>query len=176
MITDIDMAILRAIQNLHTPWLDEAMCFFTNLVQEGILTVWVVAAIAMLFFRNTRKCGIQMLLASLICACLNEYVLRDFFARMRPCQVDMSVATLISRPAGFSFPSGHTSHSFTAAMILYLNHRQVGKPALVFAGIIGFSRMYLFVHYLTDVLGGVMLGLLVAFGVYYIWRIPKKNS
>ena len=67
--------------------------------------------------------------------------------------------TLVARPHGWSFPSGHTSSAFAAAFALWLQNRRLGVPALVLAGFIGFTRMYLYVHFPTDILGGVALGL-----------------
>ena len=85
--------------------------------------------------------------------------LKPLFARPRPCDLRPEMLTLVARPHGWSFPSGHTSSAFAAAFALWLQNRRLGIPALVLAGFIGFTRMYLYVHFPTDILGGVALGL-----------------
>ena len=77
----------------------------------------------------------------------------------RPCDLRPEMLTLVARPHGWSFPSGHTSSAFAAAFALWLQNRRLGVPALALAGFIGFTRMYLYVHFPTDILGGVALGL-----------------
>jgi len=85
--------------------------------------------------------------------------LKPLFARPRPCDLRSEMLTLVARPHGWSFPSGHTSSAFAAAFALWLQNRRLGVPALALAGFIGFTRMYLYVHFPTDILGGVALGL-----------------
>ena len=85
--------------------------------------------------------------------------LKPLFARPRPCDLQPEMLTLVARPHGWSFPSGHTASAFAAAFALWLQNRRLGVPALVLAGFIGFTRMYLYVHFPTDILGGVALGL-----------------
>lgn len=87
--------------------------------------------------------------------------LKPLFARPRPCDLRPEMLTLVARPHGWSFPSGHTSSAFAAAFALWLQNRRLGVLALVLAGFIGFTRMYLYVHFPTDILGGVALGLAV---------------
>ena len=75
--------------------------------------------------------------------------LKPLFARPRPCDLRPEMLTLVARPHGWSFPSGHTSSAFAAAFALWLQNRRLGVPALVLAGFIGFTRMYLYVHFLA---------------------------
>ena len=87
------------------------------------------------------------------------FTAEPLFARPRPCDLRPEMLTLVARPHGWSFPSGHTSSAFAAAFALWLQNRRLGVPALALAGFIGFTRMYLYVHFPTDILGGVALGL-----------------
>ena len=90
--------------------------------------------------------------------------LKPLFARVRPCDVNQAVQLLIANPGGYSFPSGHTSASFAAASVLcFREKRKVAVPALLLAALIGFSRMYLYVHYPTDIAGGILLGTLMGY-------------
>ena len=93
----------------------------------------------------------------------------------RRCDLRPEMLTLVARPHGWSFPSGHTSSAFAAAFALWLQNRRLGIPALVLAGFIGFTRMYLYVHFPTDILGGVALGLaLGAYGSLLADKISNK--
>jgi undecaprenyl-diphosphatase len=84
------------------------------------------------------------------------------FARIRPCDINTAISLLISRPLDYSFPSGHTMSSFAAAMVLFLTNKKIGIPALILAAFISLSRLYLYVHFPTDVLAGAVLGILFA--------------
>ena len=111
---------------------------------QGVGTTLLVTAMALAL-------GLYMLAGH--CA------LKPLFARPRPCDLRPEMLTLVARPHGWSFPSGHTSSAFAAAFALWLQNRRLGVPALALAGFIGFTRMYLYVHFPTDILGGVALGL-----------------
>ncbi|MFQ9847078.1 MAG: phosphatase PAP2 family protein, partial [[Clostridium] leptum] len=90
---------------------------------------------------------------------------------------DPTVQQLIPLPSGSSFPSGHTASSFTAAWILWKADRKFGAAGLALAVCIGFSRLYLFVHYPTDVLGGAVLGIACAQGIYLLAkRYMRKKA
>ena len=85
--------------------------------------------------------------------------LKNVIARSRPCWIEPQVPLLVPVPRDYSFPSGHTLVSFEGAVCMWCFDRRWGAPALVLAGLIGFSRMYLFVHFPTDILGGLVLGI-----------------
>ena len=85
-------------------------------------------------------------------------LLKNMVARVRPCDLNPAVQLLIARPSDFSFPSGHTAAAFTSVFSLYRENNWLWKPVLVLAAVIAFSRMYLYVHFPTDILGGVAVG------------------
>lgn len=153
----MELQILHIIQGWHQPWLDAVMIFFSTLGNEGF--IWIAIGVVMLIIPRTRKCGLSVLLAMAVTFLLGNMFLKNLIARPRPCAVDTSVALLIPYPSEYSFPSGHTSNGFAAAVSIFMCHRKPGVVALVVAGIIAFSRMYLFVHYPTDILGGIVLGI-----------------
>lgn len=98
-------------------------------------------------------------------------LLLPLFARPRPCDVNTAITILVKRPHGHSFPSGHTASAFAAAFALWLQNRKLGVPALVLAAFIAFTRLYLYVHFPTDVLGGLVLG--IALGFFASWLVDS---
>ena len=100
---------------------------------------------------------------------LCNVILKNLIARVRPYDVNTAVQVLVAKPKDFSFPSGHTAASFASVTALYLaGEKKLWKPALALAILIAFSRMYLYVHYPTDILGGVIFGSLSAWIGYRI--------
>lgn len=160
--------ILYALQEIHNPIFDKIMLFITSLGDDGIL--WLGIGVICLFFKNHRKMGMQLLLSMLCTFILGNLILKNVFARPRPCDIDTAVTLLLSRPHGHSFPSGHSINSMVAAVALFLNNKKIGIPAVIIASLIGFSRLYLFVHFPTDVLGGFAIAILVAIAVDYGFR------
>ena len=137
---------------------DAVMCFITKLGNVGM--IWIVLAVILLLIPKTRKTGIIILAALCIDLVVCNGILKNLFARIRPCDVNTHIQLLIARPDDFSFPSGHTAASFAAVAALYFSgERKLWKPALVLACLIAFSRLYLYVHYPTDILGGILVGI-----------------
>lgn len=160
----MDFEILYRIQEMHNAFLDPLMIGVSALGNGGL--IWLLAAAVLLFFRKTRRCGMLMLISMAVCFLLGNLCIKNLVQRPRPCQIDTAVALLIPMPGEYSFPSGHTLHSFTASVMVFLHYRRAGIAALLLAALIAFSRMYLFVHFPTDILGGMILGILVALAVY----------
>lgn len=162
----MDFDILYFIDKLHNPILDKIMIFITNLGNAGIL--WILIAIILLFFKKTRKCGILMGISMLCGVIIGNGILKHLVARQRPCWLDTSIPLLIPNPTDYSFPSGHTLASFEAAIMIFLHNKKWGSVAILGALVIAFSRMYLFVHFPTDILGGMILGTIISIIVYKI--------
>ncbi len=160
MIEQIDFAILDLIQNLRCGILDNILAFITHIGDMG--AVWIGLGIMLLFFKKYRICGIMMLVSLLVCAILTSGVIKPLVGRLRPFQI-AQITPYIAPPGGFSFPSGHTSSSFTAAFSLFFYSKKEGIAAIVLATLIAFSRLYFYVHFPTDVLVGAILGILCAF-------------
>ena len=152
MITNIDFKILDAIQTIATPVLDAFFVFITHLGDAGAM--WIVVAVLCLCFKRTRKCGIMLACVLILGTLIGNVALKNIIARPRPFlqNPDMLNSLLISQPSGYSCPSGHTLASFESAFIIFLNNKKWGIAALVMATLIAFSRMYLYVHFFTDIL------------------------
>lgn len=169
-----EFSILYAIQNIHNPILDKIMIFISALGNDGIF--WIAIGVVCLFMKKHRKMGLQVLITMLCTFIIGNLILKNVFARPRPCDIDTTIEMLISRPHGHSFPSGHSMNGMTAAVALFLNNKKIGIPALVLASVIGFSRMYLFVHFPTDVLGGFAVGLIVAIVVDWAFKKVQQRK
>lgn len=134
------------------------MRFVTSLGNFSI--AWVMLALVLILIPKTRKIGLVVMAAVILDSVLCNVILKNIFLRPRPCDVNTAINLLIPRPLGYSFPSGHTSASFAAVSALYFSgERKIWKAALALAILIAFSRMYLYVHYPTDVLGGILVGI-----------------
>ena len=163
-VTPTDLSILRFIRgHMRCGFLDWLMPIVTKLGDAGI--IWIVIAVVFLFFKKTRRTGAAMGVAMLLGLAVGNGLLKNWIARPRPFDVIGRAVhpdqLLIDPPTDYSFPSGHTLSSFAAATAIYRDHTLLGFIAYVVAGFIAFSRMYLYVHYPTDILGGVVLGILL---------------
>lgn len=163
----IELSILDWFQTLHTPVLDKFMVFVTTLGNAGI--IWIVLTVLFLLIPKMRKTGIVMAAALIVDLLLCNVVLKNLVARTRPYDVNTGVQLLVAKLHDYSFPSGHTAASFASVAALYFaGEKKLWKPTLVLACLIAISRLYLYVHYPTDVLGGVIFGLIAGYLGYRI--------
>ena len=160
---NFDLPILEWIAaNLRCAFLDTVMPVITLLGDGGIF--WILIAVALLFFPKYRKVGLGMGAALILGLLVCNVTMKPLFARIRPYDYQLehygkTIELLISAQHDFSFPSGHTLASFEAATVLAINNKKMGIPALILACLIAFSRLYLYVHYPTDVLFSVVMGI-----------------
>ncbi len=166
-LTNFELGILDWIQaNMQSGFADWFFPLITKLGDAGIF--WILAAAVMLIFPKTRKTGAMMGLALVFGLIVCNLTLKPLIARIRPYDVNTGIALIVDRMHDFSFPSGHTTASFEGAVVLLLRDKRLGIPAMVLAVLIAFSRLYLYVHFPTDVLAGAVLGTLFAFLAVWI--------
>jgi len=156
-----DLPILDWIQaNMTNPVLDFLMPIITLLGDAGIF--WIACAVVLLFTKKYRKIGLGMGFALIMGLVVCNMILKPAVGRPRPydLQAEMGVIIklIIEKQHDFSFPSGHTIASFEACTVLLLGNKKMGIPATILAILIAFSRMYLYVHYPTDVIASIILG------------------
>ena len=177
-----DLPILDWIQaNLQSGFMDTVMPIVTMFGDAGIF--WMVWAAILAIFPKTRKIGLGMGFAMAMGLLICNGILKPLVGRMRPYDFQIDVLgkewtdfllageLLIGPQSDKSFPSGHTIASFEACTVLMLGDKRMGIPATILAFLIAFSRLYLYVHYPTDVITSIFLGIL--FGILgYI--IAKK--
>ena len=178
MLESLDFYILDLIQNLKCPFLDFIIPRVTALGNGGM--TWILMSLIMCINKKYRKTGITVLAALLAGFIICNIIIKPLAARPRPCWIDTSVPILINVPSDYSFPSGHTLSSFIAAFILLFSGNRFRYAAVVLASLIAFSRLYLYVHFPSDVLGGIFLAALIAYVVLGVsnkkFRIRKNNK
>lgn len=159
----MELDILRALQELHTPMLDALMVGVTTLGDRSL--VWLVLGCALIVPRRTRRAGAAVLIALAFCTLVVDFALKPLVARPRPFMLDAGVELLNPKPGGWSFPSGHSAKSFATAVALAASLpagcRRFAAPAFLLAILIACSRLYLFVHFPTDVLAGAAIGVVL---------------
>lgn len=169
----MEFEILYWIQQLRTPALDEIMTAVTFLGDGGWF--WIALGTALFVVPRTRRTGAAMLISLAAGFILGNVILKNTVARQRPCWLDPMVALLIENPSDYSFPSGHSLASFEGAVSILLYHKKWGVAAVVLAALIACSRLYLFVHFPTDVLAGSLLGILIAVIVHRWMETPERK-
>ena len=158
-----DLPILEWIAaNLKCAFLDAVMPVITLLGDAGIF--WIAIAVVFLFIPKYRRIGLGMGVALIMGLLVCNVTMKPLFARPRPYDYQLlhfgkEIKLLIESQHDFSFPSGHTLASFEAATAIAIRNKNMGIPALVLACLIAFSRLYLYVHYPTDVLFSVAMGI-----------------
>lgn len=173
LLLNFDLNVFQWIQNIQNPVLNWIMVAITTVGNAGI--IFIVLGFVLLFTKKHRKEGLTVLIALIIMLLFNDLFLKEFFARIRPFNLyesnpekyilwgtQYTYPNLVYKPSSYSFPSGHTASAFAAAVAVLLNNRKTGIPVIIFAFIMGFSRIYVQVHYSTDVIGGIIIGAICA--------------
>ena len=185
LAVSFDLPILDWIQaHLQCGFLDAVMPIVTLFGEGGIF--WIAWAVLMLIFPKTRKTGIAMGIALVMGVLICNVTLKPLVQRPRPYDFQaenfgVTIKLLIDAQHDFSFPSGHTIASFEAAVPLLLYDKRMGIPAMMIALLVTFSRLYLYVHYPTDVIfsmfAGILLGLLGCAIVAIVYKfLPEKRG
>lgn len=159
-LTKFDTVILNSVYKLKNPLFDCVMPVITKTVNGGF--IWILICVLCLVFAKTRKKGVVMAGALAINFIISNVFLKNIVARTRPFLYNDAVELLIKAPKDFSFPSGHTSASFAVSTVIFLFDKKLGILTYIFSFLIGFSRLYLYVHYPSDVFCGAVIGILSA--------------
>ncbi len=171
----MELKILDSIQNIRNGFGDVFFPLITALGNGGVF--WIALTLVLLCIKKTRRIGAVLTAALIINALVCNVILKPVVARTRPFDVNTTVRLLVKRPSDYSFPSGHTSASFTCSAGLFLCRiKKFWIPALVLSVIIAFSRMYLYVHYPTDILGGIAVGIFAGISGWVLIRKVWKEK
>lgn len=174
-IFNFDASILLFIQNVvRQPWLSPIVIFITHLGDKGIM--WIALTLALIVLRRTRRTGVTSAVAMVIGLLAVNLVLKNWIARIRPYELVEGLQRIIEKQKDFSFPSGHACNSFAAGWAMFRGlKKRWGVPALILAILISLSRMYVGVHYPTDVLAGAAIGIAAAEAARAIVRALNRR-
>ena len=169
LLHNIDNSILLYIKNnMHGYIMDKAMVIITSLGNGG--AIWILIAVLLMIKKKYRKIGFMVLGALILSTILGEGILKHVVQRIRPSADIPEINMLIAKPLSYSFPSGHAASSFAVAGVLSKYFKKYAPEFLGLASLIAFSRLYLYVHYPTDVLAGIILGLICSRIIIYIFN------
>ncbi len=174
-LNNFELGILDGIQELlKCGFLDTALSVITRFADKGL--GWIAVALVLVLFKKTRKTGLMVGLALVIGLLTVNCGIKPLVGRIRPYDLKegMRELLLIAPLHDGSFPSGHTLASFEAAAVLLIRDKRMGIPAVILAAIIAFSRLYLYVHFPSDVMVGAVLGVL--YGIIAVAVINKLYS
>lgn len=153
----LELSLLDWIQaNLRCGFLDTVLPLISGLCNRG--EIWILLALVLLAIRQTRRQGAAVACGLALDLITCNLLLKPLFDRIRPFALNHAVTLLVRPHLDASFPSGHTAVSFAAVFALKASESPLWKPALGLAVVIAFSRLYLYVHWPSDVLGGALLG------------------
>lgn len=174
----LDGNILLFIQEyLRHPMLTPVVRFITTLGNGG--GIWIALTLLLLILPKTRKVGCMMAAALIGTLLVNNIFLKNLVARTRPYEVIAELTYLVPKPGEYSFPSGHAGSSFAVSCVMFRRlPKKYGVPALVLAILIGLSRLYVGVHYPSDVLFGMLSGIAISFAAVAVveWIGRRRNT
>jgi len=176
MIQNLDNSILQFIQiNMRSPIGDKIMMSLTRLGNGA--TIWMIIGLALFISKKYRKYAFMIITSLMLCYVIGNLGLKLLVARTRPFDVmPLLGGLLIKTPTDFSFPSGHTMCSFASSVVIFYMNKKIGIFALILSTFIGFSRLYLYVHYPSDVFGGMIIGIIIGISIIIIFKNIEKRS
>lgn len=172
---NFDFNLLQQIQNtVHSSFFDSIMPIITSVGNFGL--IWIAISLLMVVKKDYRKTGILSLGAIIFSTLAGEIVLKNLVQRARPFTQLPDLQLLISAPSSWSFPSVHTTVAFAFFWTVFREKKKIAIPIFILAVAIAFSRMYLMVHYPSDVAVGVILGILSAEIVRWVYYKNNKGD
>lgn len=159
-LMELDSNILFYVQdNLRSEVLNNVVVWFTSLGNAGL--IWVLLIAAFILYKGTRKEGFGCAISLLLCFIVVNLFLKNAVARVRPYDALEQIRCLVAPQADYSFPSGHTAIAFAASVpVFIISNKKLGIVMIIFSILMAFSRIYVCVHYPTDVIGGAVIGIL----------------
>lgn len=172
----LDGNILLWIQeNLRADWLTPIMITITKL--GGIGKIWILLSLILLCFPKTRWAGVAGLGGLFFSLIVNNAILKNLFERVRPYEVVDGLVLLTNKATDFSFPSGHAGSSFAAAVAICasLKGSRARWLVLAFAVLMAYTRLYIGIHYPSDIIGGILTGTLCGAASYLLVRAFRRR-
>lgn len=159
-ITQAELSVLDFIQKFTNPVFDAVMQFISALCAHG--EIWIAVALIMLCFAKTRRTGMAVAFALIFGLISCNMILKPLVARIRPYEYT-DIQLIVAKLDDYSFPSGHTIASFEAAGAMFFTRSRFTVAAFILACVIAFSRLYLYVHFPSDVIASIILGIVFAY-------------
>ena len=173
-IQNFDFFVLNGLQDLlQCDFMDAVVPLLTHL---GHGVVWAIFGLIFLFIKKYRFNGICIISALVATVIISEFIIKPLFLRERPYMLNPDFVLLIPEPSGTSFPSSHTSTSFASALQFFGINRKAGIAALIFAAVVAFTRLYLYVHFPTDIIGGIILGVIMGFATIIVGKKIRQKT
>lgn len=166
---DWEFAFLDFLDIMRNGFFDVVFTFITHLGDKGY--IWIALSAVLMIFKKTRKIGVCVAIALILGVLVGNLTLKPLIARTRPFDARQGIDLLISAPKDYSFPSGHTLSSFASATAVFAYNKKYGALCYILAFLIAFSRLYLYVHYPTDVFGGMIIGAILGFIAFKITEL-----
>lgn len=174
-IQAFDFSILNSIRDsMSCAFLDYFAVILSYITTWGL--IWIVLGVVLIFFKKTRALGVVLLIALALGFLTGDLLLKHVISRPRPFVMNPGVSLLISPPSGASFPSTHCCFAAAVTTVLLLNGKKLGFVALAATVCIAFSRMYLYVHFPSDVLAGLVLGVICGVAAVVIGNLLKLEK
>ena len=170
---DWELDLLHWFQSIHNSFLDWIVPKITMLANGGWF--WIVVTLLLLILPFNRKMGVQATISLILTVIVCNVILKPWVMRCRPCWLEPEYLYLVSSPSDYSFPSGHSNASFAVATAIFTRNKKLGIPALVLAALIAISRLYVFVHWPTDVLVGSLIGICGGITSFFIVNFIYKK-
>lgn len=170
-----DVSVLYWIQeNLRIDALNPVIVFLTSLGKAGIF--WILLSLALLIPKKTRKAGLVAAISMAVCFLLANLVIKPGVARIRPYEAYSFLKPIVPPERSFSFPSGHTVNGFACSLILVrMLPKKAGIPLVILAAVIALSRMYVGVHYPSDVIAGFLISLVLSQIVWIVYQYIERR-
>ncbi|EOR27542.1 MULTISPECIES: phosphatase PAP2 family protein [Clostridium] len=176
-INFIDLRILEIIRTyFSSSFMDSIMVLITKLGDRGL--IWIIISVILLVSKKYKRIGITMIVALLLTSIIGEGIIKNIIQRPRVFNSINDIELIIKAPSSYSFPSGHTASSFAAAMVLGYYIKEYKYLFYFLAFLVAFSRLYLWVHYPSDIVGGMIFGIICGYIAIKIINniVTKKNS
>ncbi|EQB3098773.1 phosphatase PAP2 family protein [Clostridium botulinum] len=171
-IQNMDIYLLDFIhKSIANDFLDKIMIFITSIGNLGL--IWIAISVLLLISKKYKRVGMLCIATLILSSLIGEVVLKNLVQRGRPFTAIEGINLLVKAPKSFSFPSGHTASSFAVATVIGRKIKSFKLPIYILAFAIAFSRLYLYVHYPSDVLVGALIGIISANIILYIYN--KQN-
>lgn len=171
VIKIIDSFLPDVFESIANPFLDALMVFITRLGDGGF--VWIIVIIALLISKKYRKVGIAAAISLAVCFFTGNYLIKPLVGRIRPCNLFSDLRMIVPCMTDYSFPSMHTATAFSVATVLAVDNKKMGIPAIILSVLIALSRVYLNLHFTTDIICGAVYGILIAYGVDFVVKKLK---